>query len=221
VVEGRAEVRGGGVRDRARVSLSDVEPLRAAEIEWAGTLVARAFHDDPLLVHLLPDGTERAERAPALFTTLVRLAHAVGEVQRLPEVEAVAVWSRPGRRHETPEERGRAGFDELPAILGDEAFDRFGNAYATVDRRHSEAIARDHWFLQFIAVDPAEQGSGAGSRLLAPTLARADAAGQPCYLDNFSEANLAFYGKHGFRAVVDEVEPTSGLRFWGMLREPA
>lgn len=203
--------------------MADVEvvSLSAEEIEWAGALIARAFHDDPLLVYFLPDSSERAERAPRFFATFVRLAHAIGDVQRLSGFEGVAVGSRPGRRHETLEERDRAGFDELPAVVGESALDQFLTVYATVEQHHASAIERDHWFLQFIAVDPAKQGTGLGSRLLAPILARADRAGQPCYLDNFAEVNLAFYRKHGFRVTVDEIEPTSGLRFWGMLREPA
>jgi GNAT superfamily N-acetyltransferase len=194
--------------------------LRGDEIDRAGGLIARAFHDDPLLVYCLPDGTERAQRAPAFFATFVRLAHAIGEVQCLPELEGVAVWSRPGRLHETLEVQRQAGFDELPTLIGESALERFGTAYSTVEQRHSETIDADHWFLQLLAVDPGRQGAGLGGRLLAPVLARADEAGLPCYLDNFAERNLAFYGKHGFRVVVNEVEPASRLRFWGMLRDP-
>ncbi|MEA2526569.1 MAG: hypothetical protein QOF73_3796, partial [Thermomicrobiales bacterium] len=43
----------------------EVGPLADGDVVAAGAAIARAFQDEPMLVHVLPDPTERARRAPA------------------------------------------------------------------------------------------------------------------------------------------------------------
>jgi hypothetical protein len=52
-------------------------------------------------------------------------------------------------------------------------------------------------------------------------LRRADETRQPCYLETFAERNVPFYLRHGFELVVDETEPSSGIRTWGFYRAQA
>lgn len=54
-----------------------------------------------------------------------------------------------------------------------------------------------------------------------PVLAKADAAGQPCYLETQNESNLSFYSKFGFEAVNDGKSPADGLGVWAMVRKAA
>lgn len=49
-----------------------------------------------------------------------------------------------------------------------------------------------HWYLFILGTEPAAQGRGLASALLAHMLARADADGMPAYLESSSERNLAF-----------------------------
>jgi hypothetical protein len=49
---------------------------------------------------------------------------------------------------------------------------------------------------------------------------RADAAGQPCYLETAQPKNVAFYEHLGFRRIVETVESQSGLRVWTFRRDP-
>ena len=77
----------------------------------------------------------------------------------------------------------------------------------------------EHWYLVAIGVDPALQGSGVGTRLLAPGLAAADAEGLPAYLETEKERNLPFYGRHGFE-VRDEISRRGTPTVWTMWREP-
>ena len=49
---------------------------------------------------------------------------------------------------------------------------------------------------------------------------RADAAGQPCYLETAQPTNVAFYQKLGFDRVVDTRGPGSGLRLWTFRHSP-
>ena len=97
---------------------------------------------------------------------------------------------------------------------------RTASVLAGLDRME-ERHPRDpsHWYLFILGTEPAAQGQGLGSALLAQVLARVDAEGMPVYLESSSERNLALYGRHGFE-VTSEVAIPGGPRIWPMWREP-
>ena len=64
-----------------------------------------------------------------------------------------------------------------------------------VDKVHP---AEPHWYLALLGTDPAVQGRGVGSALLAPAMQQADAEGVSCYLETQKEANIAYYRRFGF-----------------------
>ncbi len=187
----------------------------------AGSLLARAFHRDALLVHMLPDERERTRLAPDHFERVVRLALSTGEVWRTELFDGVACWIAPGRWPSTSEEEDDAGLYEIPVIVGAEAWDRFHTVYTAMDHAHEQVVPDPHWVLQLVGVEPGKQGSGLGSMLLHPLLERADKDGKTCYLETLNEPNVAFYERHGFQVAVDEVEPISCLRYWCCVRPPA
>ncbi|MDQ3702770.1 MAG: GNAT family N-acetyltransferase [Chloroflexota bacterium] len=88
------------------------------------------------------------------------------------------------------------------------------------DAPHRRAVPGPHWYLLLLGTDPTQRRTGVGSALVRHGTARADAAGLPCYLDTMNEANLAFYGRHGFEIVHEGVITTGGLRTWGLRRHP-
>jgi GNAT superfamily N-acetyltransferase len=71
-----------------------------------------------------------------------------------------------------------------------------------------------------MGVDPGYQRLGIGGALLAPVLAKADAAGAPCYLETQTADNVRFYQRHGFTVVEKGEVPGQGWPMWAMLREP-
>ena len=120
----------------------------------------------------------------------------------------------------TPERMEEAGLMELPGIVGD-AFDRFGGVMDFLDPFHKRDAPGPHWYLGVIGVDPSVQGSGVGRALIEHVVARADAAGVPCYLETAQPRNVQFYVNRGFKVRVDTVEPQSRLRLWTFVRTPA
>lgn len=192
-----------------------------SDARQAGSLLARAFHRDALLVHMLPDENERTRLAPDHFERVVRLALCTGEIWRTERFDGVACWIAPGRWPATSAEEEDAGLYEIPVIVGAEAWERFHTVYAAMDHAHGRVLADPHWVLPLIGVEPGKQGSGLGSMLLRPLLERADNDGKTCYLETLNEANLEFYARHGFQVAIDEVEPVSGLRYWCCIRPPA
>jgi ribosomal protein S18 acetylase RimI-like enzyme len=77
---------------------------------------------------------------------------------------------------------------------------------------------RPHWYLAYIATDPAHQRSGIGSELLRPMLEAADRERTPVYLECSNSENIPFYRAHGFH-LVDSISLPDGPGVWPMLRE--
>jgi GNAT superfamily N-acetyltransferase len=199
----------------------NIVPVREDQIDIAAGVLARAFQLDPPMVYVWPDATVRARALPSLMNAFVTYGSMFGEpLTTSGKPEAVALWLPLDDLSETPERDHRAGIDQIPAMLGAEAFARFLHIATTVGRFHKLSAPGKHLYLSILGVEPSRQGQGLGSALIRPMLERADAAGLPCYLDTFQPRNVPLYQKHGFRITVEEVEPNSGVRGWGFLREP-
>ena len=67
------------------VDQSAVHTLRPDGVGLASAVIARAFHDDPLTVHLYPDEQQRMRLNPVMFEALVRYDCLFGQVDHLPD----------------------------------------------------------------------------------------------------------------------------------------
>ena len=196
---------------------SPVLPLRAEDVERAAHVIARAFHEDELTVHLYPDGEARTRLAPLMFAALVRYDHLFGQVDHLPGFTAVASWVRPGETVETPERLRQAGFDDLPGAVPLEMLDA---VFANVGPAIAKAAPGPHWHLRLLGVEPRHQGGGRGALVMRHGIDRAEDTGHAVVLETFSERAVPFYLRNGFEVLVDDVEPVSGLRFWALRHLP-
>ena len=204
-------------RDRLRNTV----PLSEDQIEPAGSLLARAFLDNPLLRHIFPDEGERARLSPAFFSPFVRYGHLAGQVLTTDgSLDGVAIWFPPDAGEMRPDLMEQAGINALPSTVGVDAFDRAMIVLSHFDALHARDVPSRHWYLSLVGVEPERQGQGVGSALLRPTLARADDEALPCYLETAEPANVPLYLKLGFKVVVEDIEEQSAIRFWTFLREP-
>jgi GNAT superfamily N-acetyltransferase len=200
-----------------------IRPLRADELDQAAAMLARAFLEDPGSLIVEPDAGRRESAIRILFRPVVRHGLAVGEVTAAVAgngaVLGIATWLPPGRVIPTEEEIAASGL--LDAIAREpEAAERMGPMVAYLDAQMERAIDRPHWRLEFFGVEPSHQGTGLGSRLVAPGHARADAKGEPCYLETFTRKNVAWYEKRGYRVATEGVVPGTDVPVWGLIREP-
>src|SRR5437879_7324527 len=73
--------------------------LRPDHLREAAGVLARSFHDEPNLVHLLPDPATRGRALPLMFAAscrdALRLGHLYGAVAE-DHLVGVAVWIPPG-----------------------------------------------------------------------------------------------------------------------------
>ena len=182
-------------------------------------LLARAFHDDPLMVAALPDAERRARSLPRLIGLNVRYAARCGEVYATPGLEGAAIWLPPGRTRVSIGGMLRVGAFSAPLAVSWAALRRLAAQEALTAHLQRQHAPMPHWYLSQIGVEPELQGRGFGRLLLAPLLARMDAGGAPCYLETAKEANVAWYRRYGF-AVAAERDLGGGVRVWAMLRRP-
>lgn len=200
----------------------EVGPLADGDVAAAGAAIARAFQDEPILVHVLPDPAERARRAPAFFAQGLALARLVGIVYAPVAGPTGSVFGWPLPMKEVPPERlAAAGVQPLSDTLGAEAATRFAALEGHVEAEMARLVPQPCWYLAAIGVDPSHQGRGIGGALARAFLADAVAAGLPACLWTDRPANLPFYRGLGMALVGEGTAPGSGLLYWIFRRDPA
>lgn len=199
----------GDITGLVRAETTDVRRIAA--------LFARAFQDDPLMRYAIPDARQRRRLLPGLMGLNVRYGCRYGEVYYTPEYMGAAFWLPPGQSTYTLWRLLRAGMFVAPLRLPWPALRRLAAGESRAHALHERYAPGPHWYLAQIGVEPAHQRQGVASRLLRPMLARADAAGLPCYLETENPANISIYQRYGFQAVGEDVVP-NGPHIWAMLR---
>jgi GNAT superfamily N-acetyltransferase len=186
-----------------------VRPATADDVPALSAALARAFDDDPVARYALPGDRRRPGRLRRFYTQRLRTLLPEELVFCDDERRGAALWAAPDRWRTPAAELLRTRIVTrrmLLVLLGG----------LRIEDRHP---TDPHYYLAILGVEPAAQGRGLGSALLAPMLERCDAEGVPAYLESSKESNLAFYGRHGFR-VTGEVDLLRGPRLWLMWREP-
>lgn len=191
-------------------------PLTADQDAKACDLLARAFWDDPVMVHLLPDEASRYRRMQHLYGFALADGRRRGFVHTTDRLEAVAVWHAPGRRSAQRSDVLRAAPMGL-RTFGPTRLPLAVQVLEHVERHHPR---QHHWYLALIASDPGRRGRGAAAALLEPVLARADEEDVPAYLESSKLSNVAYYERFGFEVTEEITLPGGGPPMWLMWRTP-
>jgi GNAT superfamily N-acetyltransferase len=185
----------------------------SADTSAASATLARAFYDDPMMVHLLPDDAVRPEKLPRLFALLFRLALPFGATDVTPGHEAVALWRPPNQWH-MPFWQYIVHSGTLLGVFGRGTL-KVMQTMDLVEKLHPK---EPHWYLQAIGTDPESQGKGFGGRVMRHQLAEVDAAGMPAYLESSKEKNIPIYQSFGFE-VTGEIKVPDGPILYPMWRK--
>ncbi|MHA6793939.1 GNAT family N-acetyltransferase [Pseudonocardia bannensis] len=199
---------------------ASVRTAAAADVPGLSRMLARAFHDDPVITWLFPDEAARLRRARLTFAVFTGRLHLPGggvQVAAGPDgtPAAAALWDPPGQWR-TPISRMITTVPAIVRAMGRRTW--FGLRYsAATEKVHP---TRPHWYLATLGTEPALQGEGLGSRLLRARLADCDRSGVPAYLESSKPANIGYYERFGFTVTGELTLPNGGPTIWPMWREP-
>jgi GNAT superfamily N-acetyltransferase len=194
--------------------------LRRATGEDLGTVVdmlVRAFDDDPVPNYIF--GDERVRRAGLRKFFTIQLRHgylARGEVWTTEDRAGASVWGVPDTHRSALVELYHLAPAVPQLIRGGRPLDAL-RLLGDVDAARPKT---PHWYLATLGTEPARQGQGVGSALLAPVLGRLDVEGLPAYLESSKERNVPFYARHGFEVTGEIHAPKGGPTLWLMWRDP-
>ena len=153
----------------------------------------RAFVDEPMTQWSLGERGEAADRLTSAFTYFLEPVISLGLVWEVAAGNGAAVWIPPNHFDDWDvHPRGVA----ITALTDDDGR-RYTRFWDWVD---SHNPAEPLWQLDSIAVDPAAQGQGLGTMLVAAGLALAQADGVGAFLSTGSARNVSIYARSGFRA---------------------
>lgn len=196
-----------------------IEPTRLveAQVSDAGRLLASAFIDDPGTAIVEPEPARRWESNRTLFE--LDVSSTLGSVWASLDdrrLVGVAIWLAPGSISEAFDD---GILSDARSVVGDAAMDRWLTMLTDFERLREEAIDSPHWFLALLGVDPDAQGRGVGAALLQVGHDAADRDGRPCFLETFTELNVAYYQRHGYR-LVRSTTIAGGVPIHAMTRPP-
>jgi GNAT superfamily N-acetyltransferase len=190
----------------------------------ASAAAAAALESDPfyrcITVEFAADIARRRAALRSYLDYSIAEGMRIGRVVHLEAAESgVAIWLLPQihRIQELERTRKRAFLHQL---LGESGCANYHGIVEYMSNRARALVGSDAWYLSIVAVARQQQGCGLGARLLAPTLAEADAAGVVCYLETFSLRSRGFYERLEFLTRAEFAEPTTAAHYAIMTRLP-
>lgn len=185
----------------------------ADRVAVAATLT-RAFADDPLVTWVFDRAGRRPRASDRFFRWYFDRFVAQGVSWTTPDVAGAAVWALPEQWAPSPWHQAQLSFTMAPAVRRPV---RVLRGIGQVELAHPK---EPHLYLALLGVDPAAQGRGLGTALVAPGLEVADEERWPAYLETAKERNVAFYGRLGFEVTRRIDMPGGGPPVWLMWRAP-
>lgn len=193
-----------------------VRPAGVEDLPLLARVLTRAFQDDPVARWSCPRDELRPWMLERFHLARNRQMLRAGEIWMTPGGESAAVWAAPGG--------WRSTFgDDLAftrAMLRPPLIRRMplvGWGLLGLERGHPPEPP--HWYLATLGTEPAAQGRGLGTAVLAPVLEQCDHDGVAAYLESSAESNLDYYARFGFRVMTEHRLPR-GPRVWPMWRDP-
>ena len=205
--------------DDPRPDQVSVGPYRPDDRDEVLAVLARAFWPDPMFGFFARTALDEHRMLPHFITAVMNDAMSHGEVDSVvinDRVVGTASWLRPGDAPRSWMRETRISLRCARALVrgrnrmkGIRLLDEMAKGHPT----------EPHWYLALLGTDPAVQGRGVGSALLAPAMQQADAEGVSCYLETQKEENLPFYARFGFE-VLHTVSVPGSPTVWCLNRSP-
>lgn len=170
-----------------------------------GALMALAFATDPFVRWVLPDPHDYVTESLKHAGITTAPAFDRGTVYMIGDAYGAAVWIAPNAKFKR-KDRANDGGADIPKELAE-----------LVQKSGVYRPTEPHWYLAYIAVDPAHRGKGLGTALMNYSLDICDRDHIPAYLESTNAANLSIYKRHGFELLA-EVQVGNSPKRYSMLR---
>jgi GNAT superfamily N-acetyltransferase len=195
----------------------DVRPAAAAEVPEVAAAWADAFVEDPVFRFLCPGRLRQQARLQTMFEVELELYVLPngGTVWTTSAYEGAVAELPPGCSEVPKSATGREALRWIWAYRT-----RLPRALKVQREMESRHISEPHIYVRTVGVRTELQGQGLGSKLMQPTLERADSAGLPAYIEASSERSAALYERLGFLHLGVFELPEGGPQVWPM-RRPA
>jgi ribosomal protein S18 acetylase RimI-like enzyme len=155
--------------------------------------IVSAFISDPVERWLWREARQYLSHFPAFVCAFGATAFEADAVWTLEDYAAVALWIPPGAEPDG---------ERIVAVLRDTVpVEQHADTFAVLEQMNRLHPTGAHWYLPWLAVDPARQASGLGGRLLAQGLVQVDADHLPAFLETPNPRTVPFYERHGFEVV--------------------
>ncbi len=191
-----------------------VRPVEPSDHPALGRVLARAFDEDPIQRWVYPAARTRERYGEGFFRWSLWRCADQAVSWTTDDLAGAALWMLPDRWRVTGRQAARLARLTSLGLRWRAPLVTWG--LSAVERHHPHDR---HLYLAVLGVDPARQGAGIGSALLAPGLGLCDDEGLGAYLETGKEQNLGFYARHGFR-VIRTLRLPAGPTVWLMRRDP-
>jgi ribosomal protein S18 acetylase RimI-like enzyme len=196
--------------------------LRKDDVHRGATVLADAFHHDPIWSALMADAPlklrQTAFAGPLRYYWKYGAAYAVsdrleGIITLIPgELSDMTLWRllRSGAMW--------SGMGLADAVrLGR----KMGPVFSPVQvDRKQNMQGGPYLYLPMLGVAAEHQGQGVGGRLLRTLIAHCEQARLPLYLETETERNVRWYTSFGFEVIKQINLPVINLPMWEMVRRP-
>ncbi len=195
--------------------------LKKPDIAAAIETMVRAFRNYSLFTYFYPDMEERERRMPATFRCSIRRCLLYGEAYAIsPYMEGVVLWLPSSKVAMTPWQTLRCGKVSLALTERPEVRRKTVSFNEYAVPMHRRLMPQEHMYLWILSVDPAFQGEGLTTRMLAPMLERLDRRGLPCFVETHAEENVPIYRHFGFEVLDESLLPGTQIGHWALARKP-
>jgi GNAT superfamily N-acetyltransferase len=179
-------------------STIEAHPASSDERSQVVTALCSAFFDDPIYRWLVPNDAQRRRSAVVFYSRFADACWPHGGVYVAAQGWGAALWLPPGMQLVADAEADAFSEQLLDTAGDDAARARMAQLFETLGDHHPSDAC---WYLAFMGVEPAAQGHGIGTSLLAAVLTQADRDAVPAYLEASSPENRRLYERHGFQTV--------------------